>query len=115
MQGCIEQHTSMAFDAPEQIEYFKRGKLYAVQIESEGSCMQGCIYCYAKASPNAKNHLTSEEIIKIIDDSKDLEVRMIDWLGGDPLMRSDWYELAKYALSKGFQTTSGPVAILLQT
>jgi radical SAM protein with 4Fe4S-binding SPASM domain len=30
-----------------------------------------------------------------------MEVRAIDWLGGDPLLRRDWYDLMKYARKLG--------------
>jgi radical SAM protein with 4Fe4S-binding SPASM domain len=39
-----------------------------------------------------------------------MEVRAIDWLGGDPLVRKDWYELMKYAMDRGLKNniwTSG--------
>ena len=51
-----------------------------------------------------------EDILKIIDSASKMEVRAIDWLGGDPLLRSDWYELMKYAVSKNLKNniwTSG--------
>ena len=54
--------------------------------------------------------LPKKEIIAILDSAAKMEVRAIDWLGGDPLLRKDWYELTKYALDKGLRNniwTSG--------
>ncbi len=45
--------------------------------------------------------MTSEKIKEILDTASKIGVRMIDWLGGDPLMRKDWYELCKYATDLG--------------
>jgi len=41
----------------------------------------------------------------VIDSATEMEVRAIDWLGGDPLLRKDWYELMKYAMKKGLKNS----------
>ena len=54
--------------------------------------------------------LPKKEIIAILDSAAKMEIRAIDWLGGDPLLRKDWYELMKYALDEGLRNniwTSG--------
>ena len=80
-----------------QIRYFKENKIYTLQIESTASCNQRCVYCYAKAGPKKNGALLSDKIRCLIDEAGALEIKMIDWLGGDPLLRDDWYELMKYA------------------
>ena len=85
----------------EQKRYFREKRLYALQIESTDACRQGCLYCYAGSMPGETRGLTSAEITALLDDAAALEMRAIDWLGGDPLLRSDWYELMKYAQSIG--------------
>ena len=85
----------------EQKRYFREKKIYALQIESTDACQQGCIYCYAGSTPKETRGLTSEEIRGLLDDSAAMGIRAIDWLGGDPLDREDWYELTEYALSVG--------------
>lgn len=97
-------------DYAEEIKYFKECKVYAVQIESNLACSQGCIYCYASSKNAPMKELPREDIFSILDSAATMEVRAIDWLGGDPLVRSDWYELMKYAMDKGFKNniwTSG--------
>src|SRR5659263_640949 len=83
----------------EAIKYFDDGKVYSVQIESNLACSQGCLYCYASSSDALLKELPN--IIEVLDSAANMGVRAIDWLGGDPLMRRDWYELMKYASDIG--------------
>ena len=85
----------------EQKRYFEERRLYALQIETTDACHQGCIYCYAGSTPQETHGLASEEIRSLLDDAAALEIRAIDWLGGDPLVRTDWYELMKHSQSLG--------------
>jgi radical SAM protein with 4Fe4S-binding SPASM domain len=85
----------------EQKRYFEERRLYALQIESTDACRQGCIYCYAGSTPKETRGLTSREIRGLLEDAAALEVRAIDWLGGDPLLRPDWYELMRYVQALG--------------
>jgi len=97
-------------DYAEEIEYFKQNKVYSVQIESTLSCPQGCLYCYAAAEDAPTKEIPRADIIAILNSAAKMEVRAIDWLGGDPLLRNDWFELMKYATDKGLRNniwTSG--------
>ena len=97
-------------DHTEEMRYFEENKVYTVQIESNLTCQQGCRYCYASSVDAPMKELPTSNIIDILDSSARMEVRAIDWLGGDPLLRSDWYELMLYAMDKGLKNniwTSG--------
>jgi len=93
---------SMASDMNLQKQYFDDGKIFILQIESTLKCPQLCLYCYAGSTPDSPQGLSSEKIRELLESASSLEVRMIDWLGGDPLVREDWYELCKYASELGF-------------
>jgi radical SAM protein with 4Fe4S-binding SPASM domain len=106
MAACINDHLKRygglaAGREEEQKRYFEERRLYALQIETTDACQQGCIYCYADSTPREHHGLTSHEIRSLLDDAAALEIRAIDWLGGDPLVRPDWYELMQYARSLG--------------
>jgi len=106
MATCIHDHLSRygglaVGREEEQKRYFNEKRLYALQIETTDACQQGCLYCYAGSTPRERNGLTSDEIRGLLDDAAFLEIRAIDWLGGDPLLRPDWYELMQYASSLG--------------
>lgn len=85
----------------EQKKYFDEKRLYSLQIETTDACDQYCIYCYAGSMSQEKHGLTSDEIINLFEEIVELEIRAIDWLGGDPLIRPDWYELMKKSASMG--------------
>ncbi len=102
MSGCLNRIGGLAVGREaEQRRYFREKRLYTLQIESTDACPQQCIYCYAGSSPKQTRALDEAEIRSLLDEAAHLGIRAIDWLGGDPLMRSDWYELAAAARSLG--------------
>ncbi|MEX1129060.1 MAG: radical SAM protein [Vicinamibacterales bacterium] len=99
---CLNQFGGLAGGhEAEQKRYFREKRLYTLQIESTDACGQGCIYCYAGSGPKETRALSSPEIRALLDDAARLDIRTIDWLGGDPLERADWAELMAYARSLG--------------
>jgi len=94
-QGCFHP------DYTEVIRFFEKKQVYAVQIESCLSCTGGCRYCYASAQDTPSPELSAACIRRVLHEVKAAGVRAIDWLGGDPLMRKDWYELARAAQDLG--------------
>jgi radical SAM protein with 4Fe4S-binding SPASM domain len=106
----IKRYGGIHPDYSKEIEYFNQEKIYSIQIEVNLSCNQGCLYCYATSEDSIIQNMSKKDVIKIIDSAKSIDVRAIDWLGGDPLLREDWYELMKYANEKGLKNniwTSG--------
>jgi radical SAM protein with 4Fe4S-binding SPASM domain len=104
MYGCLHP------DYAEEIEYFRDCRVYSVQIESTLSCTQGCLYCYASSEEAPTRVLPRDDIIAVLDSSAKMEVKAIDWLGGDPLLRGGWYDLMKHATRIGLKNnvwTSG--------
>jgi radical SAM protein with 4Fe4S-binding SPASM domain len=95
-------HAGMASETELQKQYYNEGKIFILQIESTLKCPQLCNYCYVGSKPDSPEGMTSEKIKELLDSASHLKVKMIDWLGGDPLVRSDWYELCKYASNLGF-------------
>ncbi|MGA9048371.1 MAG: radical SAM protein [Dehalococcoidia bacterium] len=81
----------------EEIRYFEQNRVYSIQIESTLACPQSCLYCYASGENACLKEMPGSDVRLIIDSAVKMGVRTIDWLGGDPLVRGDWYELMKYA------------------
>lgn len=90
-------HAGMASEFELQKKFYTEGKIFIIQIESTLRCPQLCNYCYAGSTPESPYGMNSKKIKELLDSASKLGVRMIDWLGGDPLVRKDWYELCKYA------------------
>ncbi|TFG15182.1 MAG: radical SAM protein [Promethearchaeota archaeon] len=95
-------HAGMASEIELQEYYFNQGKIFILQIESTLRCPQLCNYCYAGSKPDSPTGMTSDKIRELLESAAKMDVRMIDWLGGDPLVRSDWYDLCSYSLELGF-------------
>jgi radical SAM protein with 4Fe4S-binding SPASM domain len=98
----------------EEIKYFENNKVYTVQIESTSGCPQRCLYCYASQKGGRLKELSKKNVIAILDSAARMEARAIDWLGGDPLIRNDWYELMRYAQDLGLRNNIWTSGIPLQ-
>ncbi len=94
-------HAGMAAQFDLQKQYYAKGDIFTLQIESTLQCPQLCNYCYAGSNLKNPHRLSSKTIRQLLDASATLDVQMIDWLGGDPLMRRDWEELCAYATNLG--------------
>ncbi|MBI5488038.1 MAG: radical SAM protein [Deltaproteobacteria bacterium] len=98
LNGCsgalLRRHGGLADGEHElQRRCFAEKRLYALQVESTDACPQDCVFCYAGAGPVETRGLTTAEIEAVLQDAAVLGIHAIDWLGGDPLARPDWYEL----------------------
>jgi len=85
----------------ERIKYFNLGKIYTVEVKLTPKCSFRCNYCYAESTPTCNQQLSMEKLKELIDDCIESDVKQINWGGGEPLERKGWYEIMKYAKSKG--------------
>lgn len=85
-------------------DYLPDNQLFAVQFELTFRCNEKCKHCYCIVD-KARQELTTEEIKKILDDLYDMNCFEVTFTGGDPFVRSDTFEILKYAKSKGFLIT----------
>ena len=112
---CLSRFGGLAVgQEDEQKRYFREKRLYTLQVESTSACQQGCIYCYAGSTPENASGLASPDIRALLHDAARLGVRAIDWLGGDPLERADWYELMIEARSVGLINNAWTSGLPLQ-
>ncbi len=72
-----------------------------VEWNTTGFCNLSCQHCYygAQNSP-LPGELTHEEAIRFIDDVAEMNIPVLVFSGGEPLLRKDLFELASYAASK---------------
>ena len=67
----------------------KRIPIY-VNFQITNKCNLKCEYCYADfASLKGKEELTTEEVLKLIDELSSMGTRWVRILGGEPLLRKD--------------------------
>jgi radical SAM protein with 4Fe4S-binding SPASM domain len=65
------------------------------------SCNLSCIHCCFNAGKALQRELNTSEIKSVISEISDLGVFRISFTGGEPLMRSDFLEIAEYAYYLG--------------
>ncbi|MCX7909206.1 MAG: radical SAM protein [Ignavibacteria bacterium] len=90
-------------DTEKLLEAYNKDGFYALQLEIGDVCYQNCSYCYMNALFETKNQLSDYEIFKILDDSKEIGITAIEWLGGEPLLRDQVFEFLKYSQKLGFR------------
>ena len=79
-------------------------RLLTMEIEPSMKCNYSCRYCYASHNSTEEPTLSYEEIIKIINSSKELGVRKIIILGGEPTIYPHFLEIIDYINNVGLQT-----------
>lgn len=68
------------------------------------ACNLRCKHCYEDAQKKLPDELSTEEAKEMIDDLARSGVVALAFLGGEPLMRKDFFELASYARQQGLYT-----------
>lgn len=85
---------------------------FILQWHLTAKCDQHCKHCYMYDEPTyfseLRNPLSFEDCIKIIDDYSDMintwKIRgRINFTGGDPLLREDFFDILTYTKKKGIQ------------
>lgn len=104
-----------------QIENFKNGDLYSRLKEKSGSeryplkcqweitcrCNFKCVMCYTDCFNNAADiakELSTEEILRVMDELKEAGVLELTLTGGEPMARADFEIIYSQAVRSGFLT-----------
>lgn len=77
------------------------GPLY-VQFELTDACNHACFFCYNGARPDGAKQLSTAEVFKVLDQLRGAGVFSVNFNGGEPLLRPDFFEIAEHARSLGF-------------
>lgn len=67
----------------------------------------------AEPQAAAENELTTEECLRLVDEMKALGTEMIILTGGEPLLRKDIYDIARYASSQDLWVVMGTNGVLV--
>lgn len=63
-------------------------------------CITNCKYCYADKNQKVEE-LTTEQILKIIDEAKRVQMSKINVIGGEIFLKKDWDIIIEYLVKKG--------------
>ncbi len=84
---------------------------FIVIWELTRACQLKCLHCRAEAQyMRDPRELSFKEGKNLIDQIYDMQNPMLVFTGGDPLMRKDVFDIAKYAVEKGVRVSMTPSA-----
>ena len=68
-------------------------------------CNLSCTHCYSKSGPGrtTEGELTTAEALSVIDDFAAMGIPLVLLTGGEPLLRKDIWDLARYAKNRGIK------------
>jgi len=89
---------------PSHLLQFSEDKRPVVVWNITQRCNLKCVHCYAHAKDvTFKNELTTEEGKALLDDFAQFGVPVVLFSGGEPVMRKDLPDLARYAVERGMR------------
>jgi len=78
------------------------------------SCLMNCVHCRAAARYGPyEGELATEECCRFLDDVKSFSNPIIILTGGEPMMRPDIYDIAKYGTKAGLRMVMAPCGLLV--
>ena len=86
---------------------------FYIQFEVTDACNHNCFFCYNDTAKYKGDLLSCEEIKLILRQIKEAGVFSINFNGGEPLMRSDIFELLEFASELGFDLHMNTNATLI--
>lgn len=107
--GTVEPSDALRYgrlskDLPSHLLQFSADKKPVVVWNMTRACNLKCIHCYAHAVARSREkELTTEQAKSMIDDLAQFGVPVLLFSGGEPLVRPDLVELARYAVGKGMR------------
>ncbi len=73
--------------------------LSAVYLNLTTACNLRCRYCFIEAGLPQPNELTTEEVISVLDEVAAMGADKVTLTGGEPLLRTDFLDIARHAAS----------------
>jgi 12,18-didecarboxysiroheme deacetylase len=107
--GTVEPSDALRYgrrskDLPSHLLQFSQDKKPVVVWNVTQACNLKCIHCYARAqSGRHERELSYEEGLALLDDLAAYGAPVVLFSGGEPLMRPDLTDLARYAVDRGMR------------
>ena len=92
---------------------FIPGAPFLVVWDVTYACNLRCRHCYSTSGKPWKDELSTSEAIRAIDVLADAGVTAIAFSGGEPLLRKDFFELARHASRQGMYVAVATNGILI--
>jgi 12,18-didecarboxysiroheme deacetylase len=89
---------------PSHLLQFSKDKKPVVVWNVTRACNLACVHCYARAVKKSREkELSHDEGVALLDDLADFGVPVVLFSGGEPLVRTDLLDLARYAVKRGMR------------
>ena len=75
-----------------------------VSWDCTNKCNLRCIHCYSSSGVGLSDELSTEEAKNLIEEMAENDIFFLHFLGGEPLLRHDLFELDKFANKLGVKT-----------
>ena len=100
---------------PSHLLRFKREKKPIVVWNSTPVCNLRCVHCYySKQIEEGGDALSTDQAESMIDDLADFRVPVLLFSGGEPLLRTDLFDLGAYAVKRGIRTVISTNGTLIE-
>ena len=66
-------------------------------------CNLKCIHCGSSAGKARTNELTIKEALKLCKDLAEIDSKEVCFMGGEPFLRKEWYQLGKEVTDLGMK------------
>jgi len=87
---------------------------YLVSYAITEKCNLKCKHCYSDSTEKpAPDELSTGEAKQLLDDIAHLGIKLFIFDGGEPLCRDDFFDIVRYASSKGFRVVIGSNGTLI--
>ena len=103
---ALKHRKKSPHQVPSRLLAFAETRRPVVFWNITNKCNLACTHCYINARPelNIEEELSLEEAKAFIDDLAEMQVPLLLFSGGEPLVRKDFWELAAYTTAKGLKT-----------
>lgn len=82
--------------------YQERGYLLNLHLDLTFRCPLRCPHCYIAGLEDKSKELTFPEVVKVLEEARDLKVLFLLISGGEPMVRPDFFDCLEAAHGMGF-------------
>ena len=79
-------------------------RVLMMDVEITDKCYGGCSYCYASGDGFKSRFMPRERMFNLIDEAKELGLRQVLLIGGEPLLHPHWYDFSLHTLEQGMRS-----------
>lgn len=76
--------------------------LSKVWVNVTNNCNLRCIHCHLSSGQKLQNEMSTREILKLINELRDIKTKELVFSGGEPLMRDDFLDIVEHSYFQGF-------------